>query len=137
MSNSPDKPAPERTTLPATGVDLVEVARIRQLVNRSGQAALDRLYSPDEQAYCQSQADPAPHLAARFAAKEAIAKALGCGIGALAAWAEIEVIRCPGGQPTAQLHGTAAATARRLGVRHISLSLSHTRDHAIASVILA
>lgn len=137
MSDSPDKPAPEPPVLPSTGVDLVEVARIRQLIERSGQAALDHLYTPDEQAYCQSQADPAPHLAARFAAKEAVAKALGSGIGAHAAWVEIEVIRAAGGRPEVRLHGTAAATAHHLGVRHISLSLSHTRDHAIASVILA
>ena len=116
------------------GVDIVECERIRRIVERGDEAFLNRVFTRDERAYCSRMADPAPHYAARFAAKEAVAKALGTGIGASAALAEIEVIRAASGTPAIRLHGSAAATAARLGLAGFRLSLSHTRELAIAVV---
>ena len=116
------------------GVDIVECDRIRRLVERADDAFLRRVFTEEERAYCARMADPVPHYAARFAAKEAVAKALGTGIGASAALAEIEVVRAANGAPGIRLHGTADATAARLGLHGFRLSLSHTRDLAIAVV---
>ncbi|MFM7180831.1 MAG: holo-ACP synthase [Verrucomicrobiales bacterium] len=116
------------------GVDIVECERIRRIVERGDKAFLNRVFTENERAYCARMAYPAPHYAARFAAKEAVAKALGTGIGASAALAEIEVVRAPNGAPGIQLHGTAAATAARLGLAGFRISLSHTKDLAIAIV---
>lgn len=116
------------------GVDIVECDRIRRLIERADTAFLERVFTLQERTYCDRMADPAPHYAARFAAKEAVAKALATGIGADAALAEIEVVRSPRGAPAIHLHGNAAATAQRLGFHSFRLSLSHTRDLAIAVV---
>ena len=122
--------------LPAVGVDLVDCARIRRILERNDGAFVARVFTDGEQAYCKRMAEPAPHYAARFAAKEAVAKALGTGIGAGAAMREIEVVRNASGAPGIVLHGSAAATAAALGVAAIKLSLSHTGDNAIAMVML-
>lgn len=119
-----------------TGIDIIEVARLDRLRERYGERALRRIYTDAELAYCLGLARPASSLAARFAAKEALYKALGTGIGSGGAWVEAEVMRCENGRPTMRLHGKAAENAARLGVREIHLSLSHTATHAIASVIL-
>jgi holo-[acyl-carrier protein] synthase len=116
------------------GVDIVECERIRRIVERGDEAFLNRVFTEAERAYCSRMADPAPHYAARFAAKEAVAKALGTGLGAAAALAEIEVVRAAHGAPGIRLHGSAAATAARLGLTGFRISLSHTKDHAIAIV---
>lgn len=116
------------------GVDIVECERIRRLVERGDDAFLRRVFTEEECAYCSRMADSAPHFAARFAAKEAVAKALGTGIGASAALAEIEVTRSARGAPGIRLHGSAAATAARLGFTGFRVSLSHTKDLAIAIV---
>jgi holo-[acyl-carrier protein] synthase len=118
------------------GVDLVAVPRIASFLERRGRRGLERIYGPGELAYCLDLAQPAPSLAARFAAKEAFFKALGTGYGAGGRWAEVEVIRSPAGRPELRLHGRAAEQARRHGVRRTHLSLSHTADVGIAFVIL-
>lgn len=114
-----------------TGVDLVETARLESTIQRYGERFTARIFTPQEMAEAgQSMAS----LAARFAAKEAVSKALGTGIGAVA-WREIEVLRGPARQPVLYLHGNAAELAASLGLRQWSLSLSHTGSHAIAMVV--
>lgn len=122
------------TVLP--GIDLVETARIAGAIKRQGEAFLKRVFTPAERAYCESHANSAGSFAARWAAKEAVAKALGTGIGGDALWTEIEVIREESGQPTIKLHGAAAALAARLGMREIRISLTHTEHYAAAFAVL-
>ena len=114
------------------GSDLIEVDRVAQAVERYGDRFLARVFTDAELAYCGRRA---PELAARFAAKEAAAKALGTGIGAVG-WREIEVVRTASGQPTLLLHGAARDLARSLGLGQALISISHTREHAIAFVVL-
>ena len=115
----------------ATGVDIIEISRVRGVLERFGQRFLDRVYTPNEIAFCR---DRPPNLAARFAAKEATMKALGSGVRGIG-WKDIEVIRHPSGVPSIKLHGRAKARAERLGVKEISVSLSHSRDYAVAFVV--
>jgi holo-[acyl-carrier protein] synthase len=121
--------------LPATvtgvGIDVVEVARVRRLLERLPRA-YERLYSEHERAYSDGFANPFPRYAARFAAKEAVGKALGIGIIGFV-WREIEV-RSPG-KPRVALYGNVAAIARHLGVTRIELSLSHTDETAYAMAV--
>ncbi|HEX7974216.1 MAG TPA: holo-ACP synthase [Anaerolineales bacterium] len=114
-----------------SGIDLVEIERVESALQRYGRRFLERVFTPQELDEAGSR--PAS-LAARFAAKEAAAKALGTGIGAVA-WREIEIRRDPSGQPTLCLHGAAAELAARYGWSHWSVSLSHTHSHAIAMVV--
>ena len=116
------------------GVDIVEVRRIQAALDnpQTGQRFRDRVFTPGEIAYCARRRTGAESYAARFAAKEAVVKALGTLVG----WREIEVVRTDG-PPAICLHGRAAARAAELGIRNIHLSLSHTADHAIAYVIAA
>ncbi len=118
------------------GTDLMEIARIAQSVDRFGERFLHRVFTPREIEYCQQKKNAAESFAARFAAKEAAAKALGTGISRGVGWLELEVLREPGDRPTLQLTGRAAARAHWLGVSTISLSLSHSRDTALAVVIM-
>ena len=119
-----------------TGIDMVEIGRIQQSLDRYGRRFLDRVYTPAEQAYCMGKRKAAESLAARFAAKEAGAKALGTGISRGVNWLEIEVTREPGGRPTLRFHGRAAAVAEHMGIARSALSLTHTGDLAMASVLL-
>lgn len=119
-----------------SGIDLVEIGRIQESVRRFGERFLNRIFTPAEQAYCLRKRSSSESLAARFAAKEAGAKALGTGISRGVNWLEIEVTREPGGRPVLQFHGRAAAMASHLHVTHCALSLTHTADLAMASVIL-
>lgn len=119
-----------------SGIDLVEIARIEHSVDRYGERFLDRVYTAAEKAYCQRKRKAAESLAARFAAKEAGAKALGTGISRGVSWLDIEVVREPGSRPTIAFHGRAREIAERLGVRHVALSITHTNDQAMASVLL-
>jgi holo-[acyl-carrier protein] synthase len=114
-----------------TGVDLIEIARLAQTLARHGARAYQRFFTAQERADCE---DRAASLAARFAAKEAVAKALGCGIGEVG-WKEIEIVRNANGQPELRLRGAALARAEQLGLRDWAISLSHTHEHAIAFVI--
>src|SRR5580698_6707240 len=98
-----------------SGIDLAEVVRIRHSIDRYGGRFLNRVYTPGEQAYCLRKRNSAESFAARFAAKEAGAKALGTGISQGVSWLEIEVVRHPGGRPGLRFHGRAAQVAARLG----------------------
>jgi holo-[acyl-carrier protein] synthase len=118
------------------GTDLMEIARIEQSIARFGNRFLARVFTANEAAYCQTKKNAAESFAARFAAKEAGAKALGTGISHGIHWLELEVTREPSGKPVLQLSGRAAARARMLGVTRISLSLTHSRTTALAVVIL-
>jgi len=117
------------------GTDLIEIARIERSFQRFGEAFLRRVYTPVEIAYCMAKKNSAESLAARFAAKEAGAKALGTGISRGVSWRELEVRRAPGQRPELHLSGRAAQIAAALGVSRISLSLSHSRELSIAVVV--
>ncbi len=118
------------------GVDLVEVERIAQILAKDGNAFLERVFLPGERDYCGRMRQPAPFYAARWAAKEAVAKAFGTGFGSQISWDDIEVRRKATGEPFIQLHGAGAELARRRGVTDILVSLSHTNQQAIAFVQL-
>lgn len=115
---------------------MVEIGRIQRSMDRYGQRFLDRVYTAAEQAYCLRKRKAAESFAARFAAKEAGAKALGTGITHGVSWLEIEVGREPGGRPTLGFHGRAAEFAARLGACRAALSITHTEELAMASVVL-
>src|SRR5215475_13156576 len=118
------------------GTDLIEISRIEESIQQFGQRFLDRVYTVGEIAYCQrKKKHAAESFAARFAAKEAGAKALGTGISRGVAWKEIEVRREPGGRPTLHFTGRARELADQLGITGLSLSLTHSRDLALAVVI--
>ena len=119
-----------------TGIDIAEVPRIRQSIERFGGRFLERIYTASEIRYCDSKANRAERYAARFAAKEAAMKALGTGWSHGVRWRDCEVVRLPGGRPSISFHGKAAEVAAKLGVKHAALSLSHTVEQAIAQVIL-
>ena len=119
-----------------TGIDIAEVPRIREAIERHGERFLQRIFTEDEIKYCDSKANRMERYAARFAAKEAAMKALGTGWNYGVRWRDCEVTRLPGGRPTIAFHGKAAEFAAKLGAKHAALSLSHTADQAIAQVIL-
>jgi holo-[acyl-carrier protein] synthase len=119
-----------------TGIDLIEIGRIQESMDRFGSRFLDRIYTPAEQVYCLNKRQAAESFAARFAAKEAGAKALGTGISRGVGWREIEVVRAPGGRPELRFTGRAAEIAARLGATRAALSLTHSKLQAMASVIL-
>lgn len=119
-----------------TGVDICEVARIGQSIERFGQRFLERVFTPDEIRYCQSKKNSIERFAARFAAKEAATKALGTGINLGVSWTSIEVSHAPGGRPILRLTGNSALIAEKLGAKRISLSMTHTETIAMATVIL-
>ena len=116
----------------ASGVDIIEISRVKGVLERYGQRFLDRVYTAGEIAYCRGRA---PNLAARFAAKEATMKALGTGVRGVG-WKDIEVVRHESGAPSVLLQGRAKRRAQRLGVRDISLSISHSREYAVAFVVV-
>ena len=118
----------------ALGLDLVEVARILDLLERYGGRFKERTFIEGERTYCDRCADPAMHYAARFAAKEAVAKALGTGFADGVGWTDIEVVRADNGQPSIALHGGAASRAQSQGVQRVLLTLTHIKDVAAASV---
>jgi holo-[acyl-carrier protein] synthase len=118
------------------GIDLVEVSRIRALLQKSGDRFKDRVFTPGEVAYCESCADGAMNYAARFAAKEAVAKALGTGFSNGVSWRDIEVLRSEAGMPSVRLHGGAVPVAEALGVARILVTLTHTATAAAASAVL-
>jgi holo-[acyl-carrier protein] synthase len=119
------------------GTDLIEIERVQASIDRFGERFLARLFTPGEIAYCQrKKKNSTESFAARFAAKEAGAKALGTGISRGISWLEIEVKRKPGERPTLHLSGRAAELAAALGVRRVQLSLTHNRELAMAVVVI-
>jgi len=118
------------------GVDLVEIPRMRRVLARRGEGFLKRIFTTDELRYCRGKRMWASHLAARFAAKEAVAKAFGDREGLAMRWRDVEVVRAPSGQPQVTLSGQAKQMGRRRRVRRISLSLTHTARYAVAMAVL-
>lgn len=119
-----------------TGIDTTEVTRIAASIERFGRRFLERVFTDEEIRYCQSKANKAERYAARFAAKEAGMKAIGTGWRLGVTWHDVEVRRAPGGRPTVVFHGKAAEFFTRLGAVRAHLSLTHTRELAMAQVIL-
>jgi len=137
VNHAPDQPPAPQAALLGLGIDVVEVARVRDLLDRHGARFKERTFTAAETAYCDGCADPAMHYAARFAAKEAAAKALGTGVWVEGIdWKDFEVSRATTGKPGLLLHRAARAHADALGVRAAHLSLTHTRELAMAQVIL-
>jgi holo-[acyl-carrier protein] synthase len=118
------------------GLDLVECRRIEESISRFGDRFLERLFHPSERAYGQSQKFSTRHFAARFAAKEAISKAFGTGIGPELGWLDLEILRKESGEPYVCLHGKALDLLQKKKGHRILLSLTHTDQHALATAIL-
>jgi holo-[acyl-carrier protein] synthase len=119
-----------------TGIDIVEIARFRKILAGTGERFLNRVFTPEEQRFCLSRKDPAPHFAARFAAKEAVFKALETGWAKGVTWTDVEVRRQEQGAPVILLHGAAQEIAASKGAGRIHLSLTHTDNWAAATAIL-
>ena len=119
-----------------TGIDIVEVTRIRRSLDNFGERFLRRILRPDEMAYCLAHKSPELYVAARFAAKEAISKAFGTGIGSEIGWQDIQIARKESGEPFVILHGDGQKLWRQRSASKIHLSLSHTSQHAAAVAIL-
>ena len=118
------------------GTDLTEIRRMERSIERFGERFLERVFTEGERRYCLRKKSAAESFAARFAAKEAAAKALGTGISRGVSWQEFEVRREPGQRPTMHLSGRAGELAQRLGVESVSLSLTHSRELAMAVVVM-
>jgi holo-[acyl-carrier protein] synthase len=118
------------------GIDIIEVRRIQASYEKFGERFLTRILRPEEITYCLSNRVPGPFLAARFAAKEAVSKAFGTGIGAELGWQDIEVKRKPSGEPFILLHDKGADLLKARGARVVLVSLSHTQEHATAVAVL-
>jgi holo-[acyl-carrier protein] synthase len=118
------------------GVDLVEIERIQNSLDRFGERFMKRVFTDGEIAYCQSMRFPAYHFAARFAAKEAVSKAFGTGIGKVMGWRDIDVHKKGTGEPFLVLHGGANNLARDRGMKSSWISLSHTDHHAMAMIVI-
>ena len=119
-----------------TGIDLIEVARIAASYEKFGERFVNRVLLSGEIAYCLAHKNPAPFLAVRFAAKEAVAKAFGTGIGAELGWQDIEVRRRETGAPYVVLHGKGEKIFVARGARQLHLSLTHTENYAAATAVL-
>ena len=117
------------------GIDVVEVARITASIGRHGDAFLNKIFTPAERAYCESMKTPAIHYAARFAAKEAVAKAFGTGIGKNAGLHDLEVIHSDAGAPSIRLSGAALEFVTAQGITSVLISLTHTDHYAAANAI--
>ena len=118
------------------GIDIIEVGRIRESHQKFGERFTKRVLRPDEIAYCLQHRDPAPFLAARFAAKEAVSKAFGTGIGSALGWQDIEVRRRDSGEPYVVLHDKGQALFAARQAARLLISLSHTQNYASAIAIL-
>ncbi|KPJ54530.1 MAG: hypothetical protein AMS16_04720 [Planctomycetes bacterium DG_58] len=118
------------------GVDIVAPERIAGMMERHGERFLERTFTPGEIAYCKDRKRAVEHFAARWAAKEAVAKALGTGFDRDVGWKDIEVVKEGTGAATVELHGDAKAIAGRLGVQRIHLSLSHIESLAVAMAVM-
>ena len=118
------------------GIDIIEVARVQASHERFGERFLNRLLLADEIAYCLSHKNPAPFLAARFAAKEAISKAFGTGISAQLGWQDMEIRRKDSGEPFVVLHGNGKKLFKSRRAKNLLISLSHTANYAAATAIL-
>jgi holo-[acyl-carrier protein] synthase len=119
-----------------TGIDIIEVARIASSFDKFGDRFTNRILLPDEIAYCLEHKNPAPFLAARFAAKEAISKAFGTGIGGALGWRDLEIRRKESGEPFVVLHGKGRELFAARCAKQLLVSLSHTENYAAATAVL-
>ena len=119
----------------AHGIDLVDFPRIEEMAKRHGPRFLDRVFTASEQAYAKANKSEMEKLAGRFAAKEAILKLMGTGWRGKIAWTDIEIVNNPAGQPEVILAGEVKKIAEKLGIEHISVSITHTANFAIASAV--
>jgi holo-[acyl-carrier protein] synthase len=119
-----------------TGIDIIEVARVASSYEKFGKRFLNRLLLADETAYCLSHKNPAPFIAARFAAKEAISKAFGTGISAQLGWQDMEIRRKDSGEPFVVLHGKGKKLFKSRRAKRLLVSLSHTANYAAATAVL-
>lgn len=117
------------------GLDIAEIDRIKAAIDRHGRPFLERVFTPDEVAYCERYKNKFERYAGRFASKEAAMKALGTGWSGGVRWRDIEVVREASGKPSLQLAGVARQIANRLGVKTIALTITHSGNLAIAEVI--
>ena len=117
------------------GTDIAEIERIRDAMDRSGERLLARILTANEQELLEGVADPAVTVAGRWAAKEAVAKALGTGFGRDCSWLDVEILRNPQGAPVVVLHGMGAETAEKLGIARIHVSISHEQNYAVAFAV--
>ena len=119
----------------AHGIDLVDFPRIEEMVKQHGERFVNRVFTAAEQAYAESNKNGMEKLAGRFAAKEAILKLMGTGWRGKIAWTDIEIVNNPAGQPKVSLSGEVEKIAEKLGIKHISVSITHTANFAIASAV--
>lgn len=117
------------------GVDVVEIERIASAIGQSGEAFVKRVFTDGERAYCEGQKHPQQHYAARFAVKEAVAKAFGTGIGKDLSWLDMDITRIESGRPELVLTGSGKAFADRQGITGVKISLSHARNCAVGSAV--
>jgi len=119
----------------AHGIDLVDCPRIEEMIQRHGERFIKRVFTADEQAYAEANKNEVEKLAGRFAAKEAVLKLVGTGWRGKIAWTDIEIINNAAGQPEVTLGGEVRKIADKLGIKHISVSITHTANFAIASAV--
>ncbi len=117
------------------GIDVVEVDRIERMLENYGDRFLEKVFTPCEREYCGKASRPALHYAARFSAKEAVAKAFGTGIGAQLEWRDMEIRRRDSGAPQLVLSGAGRRFAEANGIVEVLISLTHARDHAAANAV--
>jgi len=117
------------------GIDVIEVERIEEAVEEFGERFLERIFTAGERDYCSGQKRPAIHYAARWAAKEAVSKAFGTGIGEELGWQDMEVCRRTSGEPELVLHGRGRAFAVEHGIQQIKISLTHAKSYAAANAV--
>jgi len=127
---------PEEGRVLGVGIDLVEVERVQRALERHAEAFRRRVFTDEEQAYCDGMSRPYPHFAARFAAKEAVSKAFGTGIGGHLGWKSVGVLHRKGGAPYVKFDEAARNLLEERGARDVLLSLSHTAVHATAIALL-
>jgi len=119
-----------------TGVDIVEIRRMKDAKNKWGNNFLDKVFTKREIAYSESKSFPPQHFAARFAAKEAVAKAFGAPKKTPISWTDVEVLNDSDGKPIVKFHGTAQKLMKKYGIYDVVISMSHTRNYAVANAIL-
>jgi holo-[acyl-carrier protein] synthase len=119
----------------AHGIDLVDCPRLEQMITRHGERFIKRVFTDTEQAYAKANRNEIEKLAGRFAAKEAILKLIGTGWRGKIAWTDIEIVNNAAGQPEVTIHGEVKKIADELGIEHISVSITHTANFAIASAV--
>lgn len=123
------------TNILGIGTDIIETLRIAQMIERHGELFIRRVYTDHEIAYCSDKKAATQHYAGRWAAKEAVLKALGTGWVKGISWRDVEIRHKPGGGPLADLHGGAREVLERRGIRQMHVSISHCRSHAVAYAI--